>query len=103
MLRYEVTHPVVNDAGMTLWRQLGVSSWPTLAVVSPGGRLIAMVAGEGHRQDIDDIVAAALEVRGVGGMGAVGVELQAFLRMFLAALRTAPACPVWDCFRNCPC
>ncbi len=45
VLRYEVTHPVVNDGAMTMWRQLGVSSWPTLAVVSPGGKLIAMLAG----------------------------------------------------------
>lgn len=45
VLRYEVTHPVVNDGAMTMWRQLGVSSWPTLAVVSPQGKLIAMLAG----------------------------------------------------------
>ena len=62
VLRYEIEHPVVNDGNMTLWQELGVSSWPTLAVVGPGGRTIAMLAGEGHRQDIDDIVAAALEV-----------------------------------------
>ena len=62
VLRYEVEHPVVNDSGMTLWRGLGVSSWPTLAVVSPQGKLIAMLSGEGHKQDVDDIVAAAIEV-----------------------------------------
>ena len=39
---------MVNDGGMTMWRALGVNSWPTLAVVSPNGRLIAMVAGEGN-------------------------------------------------------
>ena len=64
VVRYDVVHPVVNDSEMVLWRGLGVSSWPTLAVVSPQGRLIAMVAGEGHREDISDIVAAALEVSG---------------------------------------
>ena len=63
MLRYEISHPVVNDGDMVLWRALGVSSWPTLAVVSPGGRLLAMVAGEGHGRDVEDVVAAALEVR----------------------------------------
>lgn len=62
VLRYEISHPVVNDGNMTLWRGLGVSSWPTLAVVSPRGRVIAMLPGEGHRQDVDDILAAALEV-----------------------------------------
>lgn len=46
MLRYEVTHPVINDRNMVLWRALGVSSWPTLVVVSPKGRVIATLAGE---------------------------------------------------------
>lgn len=49
VLRYEIEHPVVNDGGMSMWRALGVNSWPTLAVVSPNGRLIAMVAGERGR------------------------------------------------------
>lgn len=35
VLRYDVTHPVVNDQAMAMWRDLGVNSWPTLAVVSP--------------------------------------------------------------------
>ncbi|KAI3423812.1 hypothetical protein D9Q98_009648 [Chlorella vulgaris] len=67
VLRYEISHPVVNDGNMTLWRGLGVSSWPTLAVVSPRGRVIAMLPGEGHRQDVDDILAAALEHYGESG------------------------------------
>jgi hypothetical protein len=43
---------------------LGISSWPTQAVVSPSGRLLFAVAGEGHAMDIDDCVAAALEFYG---------------------------------------
>ncbi len=50
VLRYDISHPVINDRGMAMWAGLGVSSWPTLAVVSPKGRLIAMLSGEGHRQ-----------------------------------------------------
>ena len=46
VLRYEVTHPVINDRNMVLWRALGVASWPTLMVVSPKGRVIATLAGE---------------------------------------------------------
>ena len=48
MLRYEVTHPVINDRNMVLWRAMGVASWPTLMVVSPKGRIIATLAGEQH-------------------------------------------------------
>ena len=45
VLRYEIRHPCVNDGRMVLWRDLGISSWPTLAVVSPRGRLIATLPG----------------------------------------------------------
>jgi hypothetical protein len=30
---------------MALWRNLGVSSWPTLVVVSPRGRVLATLPG----------------------------------------------------------
>ena len=48
VLRYQVSHPVVNDTNMVLWRDLGVASWPTLMVVSPKGRVIATLAGASH-------------------------------------------------------
>ncbi|XP_027351864.1 protein SUPPRESSOR OF QUENCHING 1, chloroplastic isoform X2 [Abrus precatorius] len=60
VLRYGITHPVVNDGDMYLWRKLGVNSWPTFAIVSPNGKLLAQLAGEGHRKDLDDFVEAAL-------------------------------------------
>ena len=46
MLRYDISHPVVNDANMVLWRELGIASWPTLALVSPRGRLLTLLPGE---------------------------------------------------------
>lgn len=46
VLRYGVSHPVINDKNMVLWRDLGVASWPTLMVVSPRGRVIATLAGD---------------------------------------------------------
>ncbi|XAR49254.1 hypothetical protein NMG60_11032383, partial [Bertholletia excelsa] len=60
VLRYGISHPVVNDGEMYLWRELGVNSWPTFAIVGPNGKLIAQVSGEGHRKDLDDLVEAAL-------------------------------------------
>ncbi|OWM72419.1 hypothetical protein CDL15_Pgr018304 [Punica granatum] len=60
VLRYGITHPVVNDGDMYLWRELGVNSWPTFAVVGPNGKLLAQLAGEGRRKDLDDLVEAAL-------------------------------------------
>lgn len=59
--RYDVRHPVVNDERMVIWNAVGVSSWPTLALLGPKGNLLAVWAGERQEQDIDALVAAALE------------------------------------------
>ncbi|KAI0519561.1 hypothetical protein KFK09_007012 [Dendrobium nobile] len=61
VLRYNITHPVVNDGDMYLWREMGVNSWPTFIVVGPNGKILAQLAGEGHRKDLDDFVDAALQ------------------------------------------
>ncbi|XP_062215809.1 protein SUPPRESSOR OF QUENCHING 1, chloroplastic isoform X3 [Phragmites australis] len=61
VLRYNITHPVVNDGDMYLWRELGVSSWPTFVLIGPNGKLLAQISGEGHRKDLDEVVGAALE------------------------------------------
>lgn len=47
---------VVNDGDMYLWRELGVNSWPTFAVVGPNGKLLAQLAGEGRRKVIFSII-----------------------------------------------
>ncbi|EPS73091.1 hypothetical protein M569_01658, partial [Genlisea aurea] len=60
VLRYGVTHPVVNDGDMYLWRELGVNSWPTFVLIGPNSNVIAQVSGEGRRKDLDDLVEAAL-------------------------------------------
>ncbi|GAU11447.1 hypothetical protein TSUD_344380 [Trifolium subterraneum] len=60
VLRYDITHPVVNDGDMYFWRKLGINSWPTFAIIGPNGKLLAQLAGEGRKKDLDDFVAAAL-------------------------------------------
>lgn len=67
VIRYEIEHPVINDQAMSMWRELGVSSWPTLIVVGATGRVLATLAGEGHRNDLDELVEAALTVYGEAG------------------------------------
>ncbi|MFS7969878.1 putative thioredoxin-like protein [Helianthus anomalus] len=60
VLRYGITHPVVNDGDMYMWRELGINSWPTFAIIGPTGKLLAQLAGECRRKDLDDLVEAAL-------------------------------------------
>lgn len=61
VLRYEITHPVINDDEMSVWRAIGVPSWPTLAVVGPKRNLLLRVSGEGNKDVIDVCIEAALE------------------------------------------
>lgn len=33
-----------------MWRELGVSSWPTFVIVGPNGKVLAQLSGEGRRK-----------------------------------------------------
>ena len=47
VLRYEIDHPVVNDADMKIWRRYRVESWPTLVLDRPRRAFVAYGSGEG--------------------------------------------------------
>lgn len=52
ILRYNIAHPVVNDADATLWHELEVSCWPTLVILGPRGNMLFSLVGEGHREKL---------------------------------------------------
>jgi thiol-disulfide isomerase/thioredoxin/outer membrane protein assembly factor BamB len=56
ILRYEISHPVVNDAKMAIWESYGVSSWPTLALIDPEGNYQGQLSGEGHHDRLDTVI-----------------------------------------------
>jgi thiol-disulfide isomerase/thioredoxin len=56
ILRYEISHPVVNDANQRIWRTYGSRSWPTLVLIDPEGYLVGGEAGEGHYQLFHDVI-----------------------------------------------
>ncbi len=56
ILRYEIEHPVVNDANMTIWRKFGVHSWPTLVLIDPEGKYCGYVSGEGNRVILEEVI-----------------------------------------------
>eukprot|EP00898_Chlorokybus_atmophyticus_P009221 jgi/Chlat1/92/Chrsp1S03080 len=68
VLRYDISHPVINDKDMALWHDLGISAWPTLALVSPTGKLLALLPGESHEKDLDELLQAALQYYSSRGM-----------------------------------
>jgi DNA-binding beta-propeller fold protein YncE len=47
ILRYGITHPVINDRDYTVWDQWGAEAWPTVALVDPAGKISMKRAGEG--------------------------------------------------------
>jgi thiol-disulfide isomerase/thioredoxin len=44
--RYGISHPVVHDPNMTLWREYAVRAWPTLVFLDPEGYVIGQFSGE---------------------------------------------------------
>ena len=61
VLRYDIRHPVVNDSEAKLWHTLSVQCWPTLVVVSPEGKILLSLVGEGHRDTLIQFVGSALK------------------------------------------
>ncbi|MBI1344970.1 redoxin domain-containing protein [bacterium] len=56
ILRYEIAHPVVNDAEMVIWRKFAVRAWPTLALVDPEGYYCGYTSGEGNRELLEKVI-----------------------------------------------
>lgn len=55
-LRYEIEHPVVNDAKMTIWQRYGARSWPTLVLIDPNGEVVWAASGERTFDDIKAVI-----------------------------------------------
>ncbi len=60
ILRYEIEHPVVNDANHAIWQRYQVTSWPSLRVIDPEGYLIAGDSGEVTFEVLDQFFKKAI-------------------------------------------
>lgn len=54
--RYEVHHPVLDDPELVTWSAYTARAWPTLVVIDPEGYVVAQMAGEGHRSNVERLV-----------------------------------------------
>ena len=59
--RYEISHPVVVDRSMSIWRKYDVSGWPTIIIMDPNGTIVYKQSGEGQKESIEDTVDVLLE------------------------------------------
>ncbi|WP_273652698.1 NHL domain-containing thioredoxin family protein [Cellulomonas fimi] len=55
--RYEVHHPVLDDPELVTWSAYTARAWPTLVVIDPEGYVVAQMAGEGHRHNLEVLLA----------------------------------------------
>ncbi len=61
ILRYEIKHPVYNDAEKKLWRAYGVNQWPTLALIDPDGNFRGGAFGEGNLELVDRSIKSLIQ------------------------------------------
>lgn len=62
ILRYEISHPVVNDANQRIWETFGSRSWPTLCLIDPEGYLVARGSGEGLYEALDREITRLIKI-----------------------------------------
>jgi DNA-binding beta-propeller fold protein YncE len=76
ILRYEIEHPVYNDAEYRVWQSYGVRAWPTQVLIDPAGYVIGSVSGEGNYELIDQVIAKAVaEARKRGELNETPLQL----------------------------
>ncbi len=60
VMRYELEHPVVNDAKMLIWRRYGIRSWPSMVLIDPVGEAVWLGSGEQRFEDLKALLEKGL-------------------------------------------
>jgi thiol-disulfide isomerase/thioredoxin/sugar lactone lactonase YvrE len=61
IVRYEIEHPVANDANFAIWKAYGARAWPTQVLIDPEGYVVGAASGEGHAKGFDEAIAAVIQ------------------------------------------
>ena len=62
LVRYEIEHPVANDADHHIWRRYGVQAWPTRVIIDPAGNIVGTAMGEGNLEGFIGAVRTVVRV-----------------------------------------
>lgn len=79
LVRYEVEHPVANDANHVIWRRYGVQAWPTRVIIDPAGNLVGTAMGEGNLEGFATAIRGVIRVfdqRGEINRAALPLDLE---------------------------
>lgn len=60
ILRYEIEHPVANDDKMAIWNEFYISSWPSLVLIDPDGRIVGRHSGEFTFEQLNPLMSKAV-------------------------------------------
>lgn len=61
ILRYDIRHPVINDADFELFTRYEAGGWPHLVLIDPAGKIVATRSGEGHFAFLDQAIAQLID------------------------------------------
>jgi thiol-disulfide isomerase/thioredoxin len=77
ILRYDITHPVVNDLDGLVRRQYGVRAWPSFVLIDPEGKIVGRQSGERIYELFDRYIEGLVrEFAWRGQLDRVPLELQ---------------------------
>ena len=62
LVRYEIEHPVANDANLAIWRRYGAQAWPTRIIIDPAGNLVGTALGEGNLEGFVNAIRTVVRV-----------------------------------------
>lgn len=62
LVRYEIEHPVANDAEHAIWRRYGVQAWPTRVIIDPAGNVVGTAMGEGNLEGFISAIRTVVRV-----------------------------------------
>ena len=62
LVRYEIEHPVANDANLEIWRRYGAQAWPTRVIIDPAGNLVGTAMGEGTLEGFVNAIRTVVRV-----------------------------------------
>lgn len=85
--RYELKHPIVNDAEFQVWQQYACRAWPTLMFVDPAGKVIGKHEGELPYDAFDDLLGrmiAEFDAKGMIDRRSLNLQPEAMAQSALA-------------------
>jgi DNA-binding beta-propeller fold protein YncE len=60
IFRYELEHPIANDADFKIWKTYGVNVYPTQILIDPSGNVILKTTGEKQLPLLDEMIGETL-------------------------------------------